>query len=200
VPKVGYALGEEELREGMSPSDAEWEKQVLAHHYDERWSSPAPWLFVAQQLHEASRVLWVKWRTARDHYHARVNAGRARTITINNHLGRVALMLAGMALENVLKAKLVGQGKGQEVPTSGHDLIELAKLVPVSLTTKEQQLLPELSVSVTWLARYPVPTKQSKMETLAIGLGEWDCFDALYRRLEGWTYNRRRSKAARQER
>jgi hypothetical protein len=176
----------------MSPSDDERERQVLAYLYDERRSSPPHWLFVAQQLHEASRVLWVKWRSSREQYSARVKAGRARSITIN-HLGRVALMIAGMALENVLKAKLVEQG--QHVPKS-HDLIELTKLVPVLLTKEEKRLLPELSASVTWLARYPVPTKQSKMKTLAIGLRDWDCFDALYRRLDGWTYNRRRPMAA----
>lgn len=71
-----------------------------------------------------------------------------------------AFMLYGFALENLLKGVLVARDanlvgdKKINVPKT-HDLVALADLAKISLSTTQRDLLKRLSTITTWSGRYP---------------------------------------------
>jgi hypothetical protein len=112
------------------------------------------------------------------------------------------VMLAGYAIENLLKGLLVAvqperwvfehRDKLLSWPSGGHDLVQLAKEASVSLTEKEEQLLDRIEVYVLWAGRYPVALNAQAMRSRdAMGVegpapwsGDYDHqVDELYHRL-----------------
>lgn len=87
----------------------------------------------------------------------------------------VALMLAGFAIENILKAFLVANrnplnSKGRfEFAT--HKLLKLATNAQLAVSSDEARLLERLEEFVAWAGRYPVPLTSEAMRprTLATG-------------------------------
>lgn len=81
------------------------------------------------------------------------------------------LMLAGMAIECLLKALWVKQGHelakdGEYVRVSGagaHDLVQLADVLQLTLTDLERDVLRRLSHFIEYSGRYPVPKNALKL-------------------------------------
>ncbi|GEM_PF-1031627 len=78
----------------------------------------------------------------------------------------VHLMLCGLAVELLLKARLVEQGRpvldGDEkmnFPFNQHDLERLAKEAKVPLTSEQCYLLRRLTAFSVWAGRYPIAKK-----------------------------------------
>ncbi len=78
-------------------------------------------------------------------------------------------MLQGFAVECLLKALWVKQGhrlaeRGRFVGVSGvkdqHDLLQLAKVVGLTIDVEQKGLLERLSVFTKTVGRYPIPTRQ----------------------------------------
>ncbi|HLQ24803.1 MAG TPA: hypothetical protein VK138_02870 [Acidiferrobacterales bacterium] len=87
----------------------------------------------------------------------------------------VALMLAGFAIENLMKGLLVQKqspvnekGKFELV---SHDLLKLAKDVSLPLTEDECRLLEKLGEFLTWTGRYPVPLTSEPMRPRTLPSG-----------------------------
>lgn len=76
-------------------------------------------------------------------------------------IGSTALMLYGLAVENLLKAGLAHQGKAVTVTGSfglkSHELASLAEQLGLSVTDVEAELLERLEAFVSWAGRYPIP-------------------------------------------
>jgi hypothetical protein len=68
-----------------------------------------------------------------------------------------ALLLAGYAIENYAKARLVEQGKDWK--RHGHDLSWLVKQAGIELNEPEKILVQRLKQIVVWAGRYPTPMK-----------------------------------------
>jgi hypothetical protein len=75
----------------------------------------------------------------------------------------VYLMLCGLALELLLKAALVAQGRK---PGDHHGLVNLWDEVGLARTPGQLGLLEILTESVRWAGRYPIPTKQRDFDRL----------------------------------
>jgi hypothetical protein len=68
-----------------------------------------------------------------------------------------ALLLAGYAIENYAKARLVEQGRGWK--DHGHDLPWLVRQAGIELNEPEDLLVQRLKQIVVWAGRYPTPMK-----------------------------------------
>lgn len=79
-----------------------------------------------------------------------------------------AMMLAALAIENLLKAIRLPQigslfdKRGAFVLVT-HDILQLATDAGVSLSADEQILLERLEQYLTWAGRYPVPLRSEEM-------------------------------------
>ena len=70
---------------------------------------------------------------------------------------RVALLLIGLAVENITKAMLIQKSPGSS--PRGHNLLSLARDTGIKLAHSEEEVLSLLTEFVTWAGRYPVPNK-----------------------------------------
>jgi hypothetical protein len=106
----------------------------------------------------------------------------------------VALMLAGMALENLVKALFVQKqnstvtaqlAKGKLPRSFTHSIKALAARAEIPLSVDEASLLEKLEIYVVWLGRYPVPKTAAKdLLTWGYGAEEINRFRILYARLD----------------
>jgi hypothetical protein len=84
----------------------------------------------------------------------------------------IELMLNGMAIECLLKAlwvkrghTLAKDGKYVPVPHAGaHDLVQLARVLHLTLSSLEKDVLRRLSHFIEYGGRYPVPTDANKLQ------------------------------------
>jgi hypothetical protein len=106
---------------------------------------PRRWRLEAQGLQTASRVLRDYWLGAQP---GEVSRGE---------VALPALLLAGYAIENYAKARLVEQGKDWK--GHGHDLPWLVKQAGIELNETEEILVQRLKQIVVWAGRYPTPIK-----------------------------------------
>ena len=91
---------------------------------------------------------------------------------INQHM-----MLAGFAIENLCKGYLVRLltpkekkeiEKGQlPKKLNSHNLVELARLIGMSLSNREKDLLERIEIAAVWRGRYPSPTRHEKVRPFA---------------------------------
>lgn len=96
-----------------------------------------------------------------------------------NH-GLPALLLSGLAVENILKAIRLKQWTAErkspvangklDLYFTRHNLLDYARHTKVALTSDDEQLLLRLRQCVEWTGRYPVATVAAKdMKTLRLG-------------------------------
>ena len=73
----------------------------------------------------------------------------------------VAMMLAGLAIENLLKAIYISANpafnESGKFNVATHDLLKLADDINLALTEEERVLIERLEQFLTWAGRYPVP-------------------------------------------
>ena len=110
---------------------------------------PLTWMLKADSLSDAFEVL-----IADDERKAAENAQGRRVQS-------VAYMLAGFAIENLLKGRMVAAGKHRsdsgEFKLKTHNLRQLAVDAGYSLNDEENRLLERIQEFTVWTARYPVP-------------------------------------------
>jgi len=91
-------------------------------------------------------------------------------------------MLEGMALEAAVKGVIVDKNpsrvKGGKVVwkgigNGGHDLNDLFAAAGVTLDDYESHVLEELTESVVWMEKYPVPKKRADMTMTKTNVGKW---------------------------
>jgi hypothetical protein len=93
----------------------------------------------------------------------------AATLRAKPGIGDVALMLAGMALENIIKAvlakqgmiKLKGEGQDRQLDkmVACHKLDRLIDNAEIEVDDDQRRTLELLSEHVEWKGRYPTPIK-----------------------------------------
>jgi len=131
-----------------SPSDF-WDDQ-----HKKLASEPLTWTLTADELLRAFELLATQVKEDLAKAHEQRNNYIPSTFSS-------ALMLAGFAIENMLKALLVTQRPAFD--SSGnfsfktHDLLKLADDVGLNLSMDERILLERLEQFLTWAGRYPVP-------------------------------------------
>ena len=121
------------------------------------------WILSARDLVEEMRSIATNLRTAWAEFHRRESSTQ---VAPPRGMHRVYLLLAAIAIENLLKAMLVGRAKWpdsqmtQKLPDDlhSHMLLELATKVALPLDDHEVDLLERLTEFGIWLGRYPAPT------------------------------------------
>lgn len=127
----------------------EWQKLV------QRYSHPNYWFNRSSDLHASARAIWKSMNSPTDEAD-QLELGRGFSMAIAGY--HVYHMLCGLALETVLKALLVQDGKW--TPNDGtHSLVRLAEKLGIQPTKEEQLLLEFYAASVIWAGRYPLPSR-----------------------------------------
>lgn len=136
---------------------------------------PSRWYARARALFGASRAI----------------AERSRTLIVpleKSELGRVYRMLAGMALEALLKALLVAQVAEDQRTTvfpdrlKTHNLRVLCDRLKINLTDDQRMCIENLTDHIVWTGRYPVPLEPAKFGSYTHWQEE-ELVEALFRRL-----------------
>ncbi len=112
------------------------------------------WLLKAAELLKSANLLWQQYL---DDLAAFQKGERIE----EPFIGGTALMLYGLAVENLLKAGLAHQGKAATASGAfglkSHVLLSLGEQLGLSLSTIEAELLERLEAFVSWAGRYPMP-------------------------------------------
>lgn len=129
-------------------------KQFANKIYKLSCSEAYLWLCKAAELTKSASLLWAQFL---DDRHA-FQEGRKLE---EPFMGGVALMLYGLAIENLLKAGLAARGFAQSssgnFSLKSHLLIELSGQLGLSLSKDEVECLERLEHFIAWAGRYPIP-------------------------------------------
>lgn len=145
-----------------TPPDIRSPEEVWDAQHQAAINTPLHWWLKAQSLMTAFEVL-------ADDDERRAETGEPRRIQT------VPYMLAGFAVENLLKGILVA--KRQHVDTSGrfklkrHDIRQLALDAGYVLSIEENRLLERVEQFTLWAARYPAPITADDMRPRATSDG-----------------------------
>lgn len=146
-------MREKTLDERFSRS---WWKEQFHHQADH----PRTWELKAAELEYAAEVLW---KRQLGDFPLRLSAQGAPPVSIG-----VALMLYGLAIENLAKAVTVAadsplDSKGR-VSFKSHKLAALVTSAKIRVSPKDELFLNKLTEFVEWAGRYPVPLTFQKMQ------------------------------------
>lgn len=140
--------------------------------------SVGSWCACGVQLLRAAELVWNAYYRDEQEFRKRgENVGEAIVSGIKSddliylHQHFIWAMLAGLALENMLKALFIAKipppeqkkDKTLDEKLKNHNLTKLAKQVKLPLSSEESDLVCNLSKFVEWGGRYPIPTKAQKM-------------------------------------
>ena len=132
-----------------TPSDPRSPKAVWDQQHEFALNDPLMWQLKADSLAAAFDVL------IEDDIRRKLESARARRIP------SVEYMLAGFALENLLKGQLIARHKHRDetgaFKLKTHDLRQLARDAGYEMSEPENRLLEKIQEFATWTARYPVP-------------------------------------------
>lgn len=138
-----------------TPPDPRSPKEAWEEQHRLLLNQPIAWRLKAESLISAFEVL-----IADDERLERENLPGRR-------IQSVAYMLAGFAIENLLKAQLVARNEhcdsNGKFKLGTHDLRQLAVDARYDLTESEGRLLERIQEFTVWTARYPVPLDSEAM-------------------------------------
>lgn len=137
-----------------TPPDPRSPKDIWDEQYQLLKGNPWLWLHKAGSLMTAFEALIVE-----DDRMAQTGEPR--------RLEGIAYMLAGFAMENLLKGRLIAlQGAAAQsgpFKYKGHDLRQLAADAGYLLSDDENRLLERLEQFAVWTGRYPIPMNPEDM-------------------------------------
>jgi hypothetical protein len=152
-------------------------------------NSPAQWRRSAQSLRDGASVILDSIRGAAMESAPTIPI----TARIATHVGRrsVFLLLAGLAIENLVKGLFVQRGHVTTTSSQlagelgGHPIRWRLRRMGISLTPREERLLDRLEAAVSWQGKYPVPTKATKLDGVIVTIArDVEEFSRLYDRLD----------------
>ena len=138
-----------------TPPDARSPGEVWDEQHRRLTDEPFAWMLKADSLIDAFEIL-----IADDERKAAGNL-------VGRRVQSVAYMLAGFAIENLLKGHMVAAGKRRdengEFKLQTHKLRKLAVDAGHSLSEDQNRLLERIQEFTVWTARYPVPMNPEDM-------------------------------------
>jgi len=186
------AMGDMELPENPSDRDITEANRRTEFVRD---AMPDNWLSYSEELENAAEVLWSH---VGDVMTIEGESGIDGSIDLkkSSHHARTYVLLAGLALENALKAIIVTQNPA--LISSGvlhqslknHSLTRLAELIgDLQLTKVERRVLQICQDAIPYWGRYPVPLRFAGLKPAEAVTGDFrDTFRALHFRLCKRTY------------
>jgi hypothetical protein len=127
---------------------------------------PSDWLGYAHELEEAAEALWLNRENTMslELWTKVIDSKQSETSEQNFGHARTYILLAGLALENVIKAILVMNNPALinegilSKSLKSHKLLNLANQVKdLELTAKEKKILQICQDAIPYYGRYPVP-------------------------------------------
>lgn len=157
---------------------------------------PDNWLSYAEELGDAAEVIW---NCAGEVMAVECNTKIEGNIEINKSFphARSYILLAGFALENILKAIIITRNpnlisSGQlHNPLKSHNLLDLAKsIIDIEFTDKENQVLKICQDAIPYWGRYPIPLHFNGLQPVEAATVEFrKTFRQLHFRLCKLTYD-----------
>ena len=159
--------------------DREVERRYLDFEYTQIAQSHLLWAASGLPLVRAADSLWSRARAANDLWRQVVDREKASPLlysgtytaeeceVLNDYgLSRVALMLLGLAVENVAKTLLVRSNPDAVVDEAqfqlkSHDLCALLRRADIDVSSEESHHLTIIRDYLEWFGRYPVPLSAS---------------------------------------
>ncbi len=157
------------------------------------------WEVQARELAYSAQVLYLRSeRAIKELIRDMPESGSpaANQLLADSSMITVAFMLAGFAIENVLKGIRVQQLNAETQATerdnriksitSTHNLSKLATDAGLTVSSEEAKLLVKLTDRVLWSGRYPRPKRPEDFGSLEIATSspsDWPCFVALFNSL-----------------
>lgn len=142
-----------------TPPDPRSPKSAWDDQYDILKGTPLPWLLKAESLMDAFEALIADDNRRAEHHAFRRVQG-------------VAYMLAGFAMENLLKGTLIAQqdpaARSGPFKFKGHDLRQLSLDAGYTLNDDENRLLERVEQFAVWTGRYPIPMNPEDMRPRAL--------------------------------
>jgi hypothetical protein len=129
-------------------------------------SHPNHWFNRASDLHASAGALWLAMHSDGNDAD-RLDLGPGFSLAIA--CSPVYYMLCGLALELIMKARLVQLGLSEK-EFGGHSFAKLLDLLRLEVTGQESKLLRFYEASMVWAGRYPVPLKATDKRLLEF----WD--------------------------
>ncbi len=164
--------------------------------------NPQMWAMSANRLARSAEVLWEQWEKSHDyamHISAASDPNEAGLHCRDIELCTVAFMLAGFAIENVIKGLWVDyeikscpivEGDKRLDKLKTHNLIKLAKEAKIIFNAQELVLIAKLQTELTWGGRYSRPLNPDEFYRVYGGKcirsfcpEDWDEFATLYMRI-----------------
>lgn len=126
----------------------------LDHH--RRSKDPAVWFSVGFSLYFAADVVWQRLRPALEAWKPDVPLTDDQELALR--LRGPFAMLAGMAIEDMLKGAIVQAmpSAHRKAPPKSHDLVALSESAKRTWNAGQLDLLKRLTTFILWAGRYPV--------------------------------------------
>lgn len=132
--------------------------------YDRRSKDPASWHSVGFTLYFAADVLWKRLRPTLGAWRPGARLTEEQELALR--LRGPFAMLAGLAIENMLKGAIVQAMPRRErkMPPKTHNLLTLSAAAKVDWNKSRMDVLKRLTTFVEWAGRYPVALTAEKSQ------------------------------------
>ena len=174
----------------MAPKSDRYEDEFTDVAVDPWW-----WRSNAETLKEAADVLWSRYRAWKAEATRHIKSGSRAAPPRGGQFWRPAILLLGLAMENLLKATIVCmtpsvvQDAQLRWGGDGHDQVSLARdakldaLVEWQRSPADNHMFRLLTQFVRWAGRYPVRKKATPESGPILGSTTWAEACSLYDRL-----------------
>lgn len=174
------------VRKGSHPWLGKGMKELLGRLYDMNVARPASWWGRSVVLNHAANVIWERfmpaWTKCLPHTGHPSDADLKTIQRLDLELLGPWRLLVGLTLESGVKALLVakqpnrvkdGKVHWPGIAKAGHDLPDLFREAGIKVDRDEHHMLEELTESVVWLEKYPVPKKRVDMTWTKTNVRKW---------------------------
>ena len=160
----------------------------MTEQFTLRANSPAQWRGSAQSLKDCAELVFGAHLAA---LQAVMGGDIGQHVFSHLRTGGVFFLLAGLAVENLVKALVIHRG-GATVATrlpralKTHGIRALLERLEISLSPEEDKLVSRLETAIAWAGRYPVPLDAGQLRGAGIITRVTDAqeFSAFYGRLD----------------
>jgi hypothetical protein len=176
-------------RTDRAPAGAGEVNEKMAEQFVLRAGSSAQWQGAARSLKDCADLVFRVHLAA---VQSVMSGGLTQPVVAHLSTGRVFFLLAGLAIENLVKGLIVQRThvkiNRRSLPRElrGHGIAARLRRLDIKLSSDEEKLVRRLEIAVSWAGRYPVPLDAARM----LGTGtitrvtDAEEFGAFYQRLE----------------
>lgn len=119
------------------------------------------WQLSAFRLSRSAKIIWKQveedWESRSKNFIEGEYNISWEDFKANISISNVFMLIAGLALENYLKAVCIAKNGQFNKQLKTHDFVKLVNLSQINFSTKEEELIERLECFVIFAGRYPAP-------------------------------------------